>query len=50
MAVSRGIPCITTMEGAVASALGIQAMKEKPMKATALQKFHEELKKTPVYV
>ena len=41
LAVSRGVPCVTTIEGAVASVLGIRAMKEKPMKACALQTYHK---------
>ena len=50
LAVSRGVPCVTTMEGATASVLGIQAMKQKTAKATALQDFHAQLKKIPAYV
>jgi carbamoyl-phosphate synthase large subunit len=41
LAVSKGVPCVTTIEGAVASVLGIRAMKEKPMKVTSLQKYHQ---------
>ena len=43
MAVSKGIPCVTTMEGATASVLGIQAMKQKTMKAESLQSYHETM-------
>jgi len=51
MAVSRGVPCVTTIEGAAASVNGIWAMKEKAMKVTALQDYHQGLKvKKPAYV
>ena len=43
LAVSRGVPCVTTMEGALASVLGIQAMKQKTMKAESLQDYHETM-------
>ena len=41
LAVSCGVPCVTTIEGAVASVLGIRAMKEKSVKATSLQSYHK---------
>jgi carbamoyl-phosphate synthase large subunit len=41
MAVSRGIPCITTLAGAAASAKGIQAMKEGNLNVQTLQEYHE---------
>ena len=43
LAVSRGVPCVTTIEGAVASVLGIRAMKEKPLKACSLQSYHKTI-------
>ena len=43
-AVARGVPCVTTMEGAVASVSGIRAMKEKKVTACSLQNYHERLK------
>ena len=43
LAVSRGVPCITTIEGAVASVLGIRAMKEKSMKVMSLQAYHKSI-------
>jgi len=51
LAVTHGVPCVTTIEGAKASVNGIRSMKEKPMKAMALQSYHEQLKKKkPAYV
>ena len=43
LAVSRGVPCVTTIEAAVASVLGIRAMKEKDMKACSLQSYHKRI-------
>ncbi len=43
LAVSRGVPCVTTIEGSIASVLGIRAMKEKSMKVTSLQMYHENI-------
>ena len=43
MAVSRGIPCVTTVEGAVASVQGIQAMHGKELSVCSLQKYHEKI-------
>jgi carbamoyl-phosphate synthase large subunit len=50
MAVSRGVPCITTIEGAQASVSGIRAMKEKKMTAQSLQDYHRAYSKKPVHV
>ncbi|MBI3251895.1 MAG: carbamoyl-phosphate synthase large subunit [Candidatus Omnitrophica bacterium] len=36
-AVSRGVPCVTTMEGALASLGGIQAMKKRGLDVLSLQ-------------
>ncbi|MGH7197946.1 MAG: carbamoyl-phosphate synthase large subunit [Candidatus Omnitrophota bacterium] len=43
LAVSRGIPCVTTMEGAFASVQGIQAMKAKDLGVCALQDYHARI-------
>ncbi|MBI4431956.1 MAG: carbamoyl-phosphate synthase large subunit [Candidatus Omnitrophica bacterium] len=42
-AVSRGVPCITTMEGATASVEAIRAMKKGPLSVRALQDHHESI-------
>ncbi len=44
LAVSRGVPCVTTVEGAIASVRAIQAMKKGSLTATALQEHHKKLK------
>lgn len=43
-AVSRGVACVTTIEGAIASVEGIHAMKKKELKAVSLQAYHEKIK------
>ena len=43
LAVSRGVPCVTTMEGAVASVRGIQAMKAGGLSVCSLQAHHEKI-------
>ncbi|OGW82243.1 MAG: carbamoyl phosphate synthase large subunit [Omnitrophica bacterium RIFCSPHIGHO2_02_FULL_51_18] len=43
-AVSRGIPCVTTMEGALASLKGIQALKIKDTSICSIQDYHKRLK------
>ena len=43
LAVSKGIPCITTIEGAIASLRGIQAIQGNVMSVTALQEYHKML-------
>jgi len=43
LAVSKGIPCITTMEGAFASLRGIEAMKQKELSVRSLQDYHRQL-------
>jgi len=43
LAVSRGIPCITTIEGALASLEGIRAMKKKDFTVCALQDYHRSV-------
>ncbi len=50
LAVSRGVPCVTTIEGAQASVSGIQAMKEKKLTAQSLQDYHRSFSKKPVHV
>ena len=40
LAVSRGIPCITTIPGALASVKGIQAMKDGGLGVKSLQEYH----------
>jgi carbamoyl-phosphate synthase large subunit len=44
LAVSRGIPCVTTAEGALASVLGMRAIRQKSLSVCSLQKYHERLK------
>jgi len=39
-AVSKGIPCITTMAGAVASVRGIEAMVAEEIKVSPMQEYH----------
>jgi carbamoyl-phosphate synthase large subunit len=43
LAASRGIPCVTTLEGAMASVSGIRSMKEKKPDAMAIQSYHKLL-------
>ncbi|MCG3177174.1 MAG: Carbamoyl-phosphate synthase large chain [Candidatus Omnitrophica bacterium] len=43
MAVSRGVPCVTTLEGAVASLLGMRAVKETPVSVEHLQSLHARI-------
>ncbi|HTL70996.1 MAG TPA: carbamoyl-phosphate synthase large subunit [Candidatus Eisenbacteria bacterium] len=43
LAVSRGVPCVTTMEGAVASVEGIRATARKDLGVCALQAHHEKI-------
>ncbi len=46
LAVSRGIPCITTIEGARASLEGLRVLKsKKKLKACSLQSYHEKIVK-----
>lgn len=42
-AVARGISCITTMEGALASLQGIQALKAKDTSVCSVQDYHKRL-------
>jgi len=46
LAVSRGVPCVTTIEGALASVRGMRAMKEKELSVKSLQTYHLMIKKT----
>ncbi len=39
-AVSRGVPCITTMEGAAAAVDGIRALREGILQVRSLQEYH----------
>jgi carbamoyl-phosphate synthase large subunit len=43
-AVARGVPCITTLEGARASLRGIQALKEKTFGVCSVQQYHQRIK------
>jgi carbamoyl-phosphate synthase large subunit len=45
-AVSRGIPCVTTMQGAAAAVQGIEAMKAGRIGVRSLQDAHAALKKS----
>lgn len=44
-AVSKGVPCVTTLEGARASAQAIKAIKDKDLNVFALQYYHERIRK-----
>ncbi|MBI2095202.1 MAG: carbamoyl-phosphate synthase large subunit [Candidatus Omnitrophica bacterium] len=44
LTVSRAVPCVTTIEGAVASVRAIEAMKKGGLGVTALQRHHHRLK------
>ncbi len=46
-AVSRGIPCVTTIEGALASIQAIHAMKENKLSVRSLQEHHQRIEKAP---
>ena len=55
-AVSRGVPCITTVEGALASVRGIRALKQKTLGVCSVQEYHKKIRssknkatKEPVY-
>lgn len=48
LAVSRGIPCITTIAGAAASIKGIQAMRDRGLDVKALHLYHAELRHLPM--
>jgi carbamoyl-phosphate synthase large subunit len=43
LAVSKGVPCITTIEGARASLQGIEAMKKKGLGVSSLQELHKRI-------
>jgi len=43
LTVTRGIPCVTTIEGALASIRGLRAMKEKDLNVCALQDYHAKI-------
>jgi carbamoyl-phosphate synthase large subunit len=43
-AVSKGVPCVTTIEGATASVQGIRAAKKKGLGVRALQDYHSSLR------
>ncbi len=43
LTVSKGIPCVTTIEGALASVRGMEAMKEKALSVCALQDYHKRI-------
>ncbi|MBC8093075.1 MAG: hypothetical protein H7Y15_14275, partial [Pseudonocardia sp.] len=45
-AVSRGIPCVTTVQGAAAAVQGVEAMKDGGIGVRSLQEAHAALKKT----
>jgi carbamoyl-phosphate synthase large subunit len=47
LAVSRGVPCVTTIEGAMASIRGIRAVKSGPLDACSLQAWHVKLAGRP---
>lgn len=44
LAVQRGIPCITTLQGAVASVRGIESYLEGELAVKSLQEYHQDLK------
>lgn len=39
-AVSRGVPCVTTMEGAAAAVDGIRALRDGILQVRSLQEYH----------
>jgi carbamoyl-phosphate synthase large subunit len=41
MAAKMGVPCITTVQGAMAALRGIEAMREDPPEPKSLQEYHE---------
>ncbi|HXV19268.1 MAG TPA: carbamoyl-phosphate synthase large subunit [Candidatus Omnitrophota bacterium] len=43
MAVSKGVPCVTTIEGALASVGAIRAMKENRLDVLSLQEYHKKI-------
>ena len=43
LAVSKGVSCITTLEGATAALKGIEAMKHKGLGVTSLQTLHRKI-------
>jgi len=43
LAVARGVPCITTLEGAEASLQGLRALKGGSLGVTALQDYHRKI-------
>ena len=45
-AVSRGIPCVTTVQGAAAAVQGIEAMKAGRIGVRSLQDAHAALRKS----
>jgi carbamoyl-phosphate synthase large subunit len=47
LAVSRGVPCITTIEGAIASVRAMRAMKTATLSVSSLQNYHEKIKSAP---
>ena len=50
-AVSRGIPCVTTMEGAHASVEALKAVKENKLSVRSLQEYHARIEKAKlIYV
>jgi len=46
-AVARGVPCVTTLEGAKASVEGIRAMKQKMLSIQSLQAHHAKINGNP---
>ena len=48
LAVSRGVPCVTTIQGAVASVQGLEAMRKADLPIASLQTLHQQLKSRAV--
>jgi len=44
LAVSRGIPCVTTIPGADALAAGIYALRSKGFEVCSVQEWHKKIK------
>jgi len=48
-ATARGIPCVTTIAAASASASGIEALKRRDLQVRALQDYHQDLLSSEVH-
>jgi carbamoyl-phosphate synthase large subunit len=46
-AVRYGVPCITTIAGATAAVMGIEALRRAELSVTSLQEYHRWVASTP---